>query len=170
MAVCLLQVKGLAVIGCLCLWAYPATQLYCVVTVWDRTVRQIFVSLYRHLLQYLALSSCSGLSICMYPLLQVMVTIALQICKNYPWQTCSNVCGVVALVCAVLFALDKSLFKFFLCGPKYIPLFLHNPTLYERYLRRVTFLIHQSHNQHITIKILSNSDGPFICQHSCKWT
>ena len=82
MAVCLLQVKGLAVIGSLCLWAYPATQLYCVVTVWDRTVRQIFVSLYRHLLQYLALSSCSGLSICMYQLLQVMVTIALQVVRT----------------------------------------------------------------------------------------
>ena len=53
-------------------------------------------------------------------------------CKNYPLQTCSNVCGVVAVVCAVLFALDKPLFNL-LCGP----LFLHKPTLYERYLRRV---------------------------------
>ena len=67
-------------------WAFVsldlATQLYCVVTVWDGTVLQIFLSLYRHLLQYLALSSWSGLSRCMYPLLQVMVTIALQIVRT----------------------------------------------------------------------------------------
>ncbi|KAK3792526.1 hypothetical protein RRG08_062790 [Elysia crispata] len=58
-------------------------------------------------------------------------------CHNYPLQSCSNVCGLVAVVCAVISTLDRQLFNI-LCGPNScLKLFLHGPTGYERYIRRV---------------------------------
>lgn len=52
-------------------------------------------------------------------------------------QTCSNVCGVVALICAVVAALDSSLFAT-ITGSRFgLHVYLHDPTKYERYLRRV---------------------------------
>lgn len=58
-------------------------------------------------------------------------------CMNYPLQTCSNVCGLVAVICTVISALDGELFKK-LTGPcSDYKLFLHEPTKYEKYMRRV---------------------------------
>ena len=58
-------------------------------------------------------------------------------CRNYPLQKCSNVCGLVALMSTVISTLDPKLFKV-LTGPcSGSKLFLHEPTKFEKYLRRV---------------------------------
>ncbi|XP_076437041.1 uncharacterized protein LOC143276435 [Babylonia areolata] len=58
-------------------------------------------------------------------------------CRNYPLQICSNVCGVIAGVCAVLAATDEPYFRK-LTGPKADDgIFLKHPSRYERFLRRV---------------------------------
>ena len=58
-------------------------------------------------------------------------------CRNYPFQTCSDICGVIALISAALAALDRSLFQY-LIGP-YVKetIYLQRPSQHSYYLRRV---------------------------------
>lgn len=58
-------------------------------------------------------------------------------CMNYPVQECGNVCGVIASICAVVAALDNSLFRELTGTRSGHRRFLHEPTKYEKYLRRV---------------------------------
>ncbi|CAG5123457.1 unnamed protein product [Candidula unifasciata] len=59
-------------------------------------------------------------------------------CTNYPLQTCSDVCGVVAMVCIATAAFDKNLFELLMTPvSKDLNLYLTDPTLYSSYLRHV---------------------------------
>jgi len=59
-------------------------------------------------------------------------------CSNYPLQSCSNVCGVVAVVMSALFSLSPELFQHLTKQNTLIPFnFLQQPTKYNKYLRRV---------------------------------
>jgi len=60
-------------------------------------------------------------------------------CTKYPYQTCSNVCGVVAVVMSSIFSLHPTLFKYLgQRSTENIPFnFLERPTKYNKYLRRV---------------------------------
>ncbi|RUS71394.1 hypothetical protein EGW08_020849 [Elysia chlorotica] len=55
-------------------------------------------------------------------------------CKNYPEQTCGNVCGIVTVVGAVIAACDDDLYEY-ITGP--MSYFFLQPTKYELYLRRI---------------------------------
>ena len=58
-------------------------------------------------------------------------------CRNYPFQTCSDICGVIAPISAALATLDRSLFQY-LIGP-YVKqtIYLQRPSQHSYYLRRV---------------------------------
>ena len=58
-------------------------------------------------------------------------------CRNYPFQTCSDICGVIAVISAALATLDRTLFQF-LIGP-YVKkaIYLQRPSQHSYYLRRV---------------------------------
>lgn len=59
-------------------------------------------------------------------------------CTNYPLQTCSDVCGVIAMVCIATAAFDKDLFELLLTPVnRDLNLYLTDPTLYSSYLRHV---------------------------------
>ncbi|XP_012942582.1 uncharacterized protein LOC101858211 [Aplysia californica] len=77
-----------------------------------------------------------------------------QNCTNYPLQTCSDVCGVIAMVCIAVAALDRKLFAL-LMNPldERITLYLTNPTDYSSYLRRV--IICWLASSHIDIRRIS---------------
>lgn len=59
-------------------------------------------------------------------------------CTNYPLQTCSDICGVVVMVCTAIAALDKKFFNL-LMQPleSSMDLYLIDPTEYSTYLRYV---------------------------------
>ncbi|XP_072298532.1 uncharacterized protein [Eucyclogobius newberryi] len=58
-------------------------------------------------------------------------------CTNYPLQTWSDLCGVVAIITAAIATFDQPFFNF-LCGPKNKGQFyLRNPTRCSKYLRLV---------------------------------
>ena len=60
-------------------------------------------------------------------------------CRNYPIQTCSNVCGLVMVVGSVIAALEQRLFTLLTGPPSGLTMYLHEPTRYERYLWSVDF-------------------------------
>ncbi|KAJ8019505.1 hypothetical protein HOLleu_41131 [Holothuria leucospilota] len=81
--------------------------------------------------------SMSSFKVCHIPTPSGQNHICQSGCTNYPLQTCSNVCGVVALVCAAIATFDLSLFDF-LCKPQSTEdFYLRNPTAYDKYLRCV---------------------------------
>ena len=57
--------------------------------------------------------------------------------RNYPLKTCSDICGVIALISAALATLDRSLFQY-LIGP-YVKetIYLQRPSQHSYYLRTV---------------------------------
>ena len=58
-------------------------------------------------------------------------------CRNYPLQTCSNICGVIVLINAVLVALGRSLFQF-LTGPyEKVQFYLHRPSQHAYYIWKI---------------------------------
>ncbi|GFO35737.1 Zinc finger protein [Plakobranchus ocellatus] len=57
-------------------------------------------------------------------------------CTNYPLQTCSDVCGIITMVCVAIAALDKKLFELLL-KPQQANLYLTDPTQFSTYLRHV---------------------------------
>jgi len=62
------------------------------------------------------------------------------LCTHYPYQTCSNVCGVVALVMAAIFCLRDEFFYYLTLHKKSSSIpssFISSPTRYNKYLRRV---------------------------------
>lgn len=58
-------------------------------------------------------------------------------CRNYPLQTCSDVCGVIALINAALAALDRPLFQYLIGPYEKEAIYLKRPTQHSKYLRRV---------------------------------
>ena len=59
-------------------------------------------------------------------------------CTNYPLQTCSDICGVIAMVIVAVATLDNKLFNLLLTPVKdRINVYLLFPTDYSSYLRRV---------------------------------
>ena len=58
-------------------------------------------------------------------------------CRNYPLQTCSDICGVIVLISAALAALDKSLFQYLIGPHEKKAIHLQRPTQHAHYLRRV---------------------------------
>ena len=56
-------------------------------------------------------------------------------CKNYPLQSCSNVCGLEAVIGAAIATLDTRLFSLLTGSRSGIRLYLHDPKRYERYMR-----------------------------------
>ena len=62
------------------------------------------------------------------------------LCLHYPIQTCSNVCGVISVICAVISVYDEHLFAEMTgpnpCSGAQSMSYLHDPSRYERYLRR----------------------------------
>ena len=58
-------------------------------------------------------------------------------CRNYPLQTCSDICGVIVLINAALAALGRSLFQF-LTGPyEKVQVYLQRPSQHAYYIRRI---------------------------------
>ncbi|KAL9978163.1 hypothetical protein ACROYT_G015653 [Oculina patagonica] len=62
-------------------------------------------------------------------------------CRNYPLQTCTNICGVIALINAALAALDRPLFQH-LIGPREKEpfVYLQHPSQHSFFLRRILML------------------------------
>ena len=58
-------------------------------------------------------------------------------CLNYPIQTCTSVCGVIAVVIAAVAALEPDFFRVFTSAWVKTKIYLHKPTEYAHYLRRV---------------------------------
>ncbi|XP_059172535.1 uncharacterized protein LOC131953394 [Physella acuta] len=79
-------------------------------------------------------------------------------CTNYPLQTCSDVCGVIAMICIAIAALDRDLFEL-LMKPidKKLNLYLTDPTEYSSYLRHV--LIYWLASNHIDINKIKLKSG-----------
>uniref|UniRef100_A0A2C9LSL0 SWIM-type domain-containing protein n=1 Tax=Biomphalaria glabrata TaxID=6526 RepID=A0A2C9LSL0_BIOGL len=60
------------------------------------------------------------------------------VCTNYPLQTCSDVCGVIAMICIAVAVLDKDLFELMMKPiNKNFNLYLTDPTEFSTYLRHV---------------------------------
>ena len=58
-------------------------------------------------------------------------------CRNYPLQTCSDICGVIVLITAAVAALDRTLFQY-LIGPfERGEIYLQRPSQHAYYLRRI---------------------------------
>lgn len=58
-------------------------------------------------------------------------------CRNYPLQTCSDICGVIVLISAALVTSDKPLFQYLLGPQEKEVTYLKLPTQHSYYLRRV---------------------------------
>jgi len=58
-------------------------------------------------------------------------------CRNYPVQTCSDVCGVISLIVASLSVLDRPVFEFMIGARASNTIYLQVPSEYNCYLRRV---------------------------------
>ena len=61
-------------------------------------------------------------------------------CRNYPLQSCSDICGVISLIIAGSAALDENLFHF-LCGDMTrTKIYLQSPSIHRYFLRRVLMM------------------------------
>ena len=58
-------------------------------------------------------------------------------CRNYPLQTCSDVCGVIVLIIAALAALDRPLFQFLIGPSEKSQVYLQRPSQHAYFLRRI---------------------------------
>lgn len=58
-------------------------------------------------------------------------------CRNYPLQTCSDICGVIAVINAALAALDRPLFQYLIGPYEKEAIYLQHPSQHSYYLRRV---------------------------------
>ena len=58
-------------------------------------------------------------------------------CRNYPLQTCSDICGVIVLINTALAALNRSFFQYLIGPYEKEKIYLHQPTRHCNYLRRV---------------------------------
>lgn len=58
-------------------------------------------------------------------------------CRNYPLQTCCDICGVIALINAALAALDKPLFQYLIGPHEKESIYLQRPSQHSYYLRRI---------------------------------
>ena len=58
-------------------------------------------------------------------------------CRNYPLQTCSDICGVIVLINAALAALNRSFFQYLIDPYEKEKIFIQRPTQHSNYLRRV---------------------------------
>ncbi|KAJ8019506.1 Zinc finger transcription factor family protein 17 [Holothuria leucospilota] len=111
--------------------------------------------------------SMSSFKVCHIPTPSGQNHICQSGCTNYPLQTCSNVCGVVALVCAAIATFDLSLFDF-LCKPQSTEdFYLRNPTAYNKYLRCVLiswFMTGKIDIHNVSLKEIpvSGSEEPMI--------
>ncbi|RUS72756.1 hypothetical protein EGW08_019474, partial [Elysia chlorotica] len=77
-------------------------------------------------------------------------------CTNYPLQTCSDVCGIITMVCIAIAALDKNLFELLLKSQQ-AHVYLTDPTLYSTYLRHV--VLYWLSNNHIDMSRISLKKG-----------
>lgn len=57
-------------------------------------------------------------------------------CRNYPLQTCSDICGVIVLINAALAALNRSFFQYLIGPYEKEKIFIQRPTQHSNYLRR----------------------------------
>ena len=73
-------------------------------------------------------------------------------CTNYPLQTCSDVCGIITMVCIAIATLDKNLFELLLKSQQ-AHVYLTDPTLYSTYLRHV--VLHWLASNHIDMSRIS---------------
>ena len=58
-------------------------------------------------------------------------------CRNYPLQTCSDVCGVIVLIIAALAVLDQPLFQFLIGPSEKSQVYLQRPNQHAYFLRRI---------------------------------
>lgn len=58
-------------------------------------------------------------------------------CRNYPLQTCSDICGVIVVINAALAALDQSLFQFLIGPYEKGQVYLQYPSQHGYYLTRI---------------------------------
>ena len=58
-------------------------------------------------------------------------------CRNYPLQTCSDVCGVIVLIIAALAAVDQPLFQFLIGPSEKSQVYLQRPSQHAYFLRRI---------------------------------
>ena len=58
-------------------------------------------------------------------------------CRNYPLQTCSDVCGVIVLIIAALAALDRPLFQFLIGPSEKSQVYPQRPSQHAYFLRRI---------------------------------
>ena len=58
-------------------------------------------------------------------------------CRNYPLQTCSDICGVIVLINAALASLHRSFFQYLIGPYQKEKIFLQRPTQHSYSLRRV---------------------------------
>ena len=73
----------------------------------------------------------------------------------YPLQTCCNVCGVVSIIVAVYFCLDRNFYNILVSKNQSNPLpnmFISKPTTYNKYLRQC--IIAWFIEGHITIELI----------------
>ena len=70
-------------------------------------------------------------------------------CRNYPLQTCSDVCGVIVLIIAALEAVDRPLFQFFIGPSEKSQVYLQRPSQHAYFLRRI--IMHWFAESHIQI-------------------
>ena len=87
-------------------------------------------------------------------------------CKSYPFQTCMNICGVVALIMCSIFCLDNQFFEYLLkmdfnTSTPYI--YLKFPTKYNKYLRQV-LMTWVSENQ-INIDYILPNETALLLEH-----
>ena len=61
-------------------------------------------------------------------------------CRNYPLQTCSDVCGVIVLIIAALAALDRPLFQFLIGPSEKSQVYLQRPSQHVYFLRRIIIM------------------------------
>ena len=61
-------------------------------------------------------------------------------CRNYPLQTCSDVCGVIVLITAALAALDRPLFQFLIGPSEKSQVYLQCPRQHVYFLRRIIIM------------------------------
>ncbi|GFR67337.1 zinc finger protein [Elysia marginata] len=80
-------------------------------------------------------------------------------CTNYPLQTCSDVCGIITMVCTAIAALDKELFELLL-NSQQANIYLTDPTLYSTYLRHVVlYWISSNHIDMTRVSLKKDLNG-----------
>ena len=58
-------------------------------------------------------------------------------CRNYPLQTCSDICGVIVLINTALATLDRSLFQYLIGPYEKEAIYIQRPSQNAHYLRRI---------------------------------